>query len=155
MTGAGPASPTNGVYTQILDELIARHTTFWAAVDWLTQFGNDPKRGDYPPEWKGFLIPDHLWGEYDAPGWTANGIDPWGLQADPIGSDGNLFFRGFLKNGSNHSPSPDSRTRHSIGPTRASPASSPISGSSGPRDRIARTRRYGRFASPPPVLAFS
>jgi hypothetical protein len=84
------------VYTQILDELIARHTTFWAAVDWLTQFGNDPKRGDYPPEWKGFLIPDHLWGEYDAPGWTANGIDPWGLQADPIGSDGNLFFRGFL-----------------------------------------------------------
>ena len=84
------------VYAEILDRLIARHTTFWAAVDWLTQFGHDPKRGDYPEEWKGFLVPDHLWGKYDAPGWTANGIDPWGLQSDPIGSDGNLFFRGFL-----------------------------------------------------------
>ena len=84
------------VYADILDRLIARHTTFWAAVDWLTQFGHDPKRGDYPEEWKGFLVPDHLWGKYDAPGWTANGIDPWGLQPDPIGSDGNLFFRGFL-----------------------------------------------------------
>ncbi|PYP34226.1 MAG: hypothetical protein DMD49_00915 [Gemmatimonadetes bacterium] len=84
------------VYAQILDQLIARHTTFWAAVDWLTQFGHDPKRGDYPEAWKGTLVPDHLWGKYDAPGWTANGVDPWGLQPDPIGSDGNLFFRGFL-----------------------------------------------------------
>jgi hypothetical protein len=84
------------VYAEILDRLIARHTTFWAAVDWLTQFGHDPKRGDYPEEWKGILVPAHLWGDYDAPGWTANGIDPWGLQPDPIGSDGNLFFRGFL-----------------------------------------------------------
>lgn len=84
------------VYAQILDQLIARHTTFWAAVDWLTFIGHDPKRRDYPKEWKGFLVPEHLWGEYDAPGWTANGVAPWGLQADPIGSDGNLFFRGFL-----------------------------------------------------------
>ncbi len=30
------------------------------------------------------------------PGWTANGVEPWGLQPDPIGSDGNNFFRGFL-----------------------------------------------------------
>ena len=30
------------------------------------------------------------------PGWTANGIEPWGLQPDPIGSTGNLFFRGFF-----------------------------------------------------------
>ena len=84
------------VYTQILDKLIERHTTFWAAVDWLTQFGNDPKRGEYPLAWKGTLVPEQLWGRYDAPGWTANGVAPWGLQPDPIGSDGNLFFRGFL-----------------------------------------------------------
>jgi hypothetical protein len=84
------------VYTQILDKLIERHTTFWAAVDWLTQFGHDPKRGEYPAAWKGTLIPDDLWGNYDSPGWTANGVAPWGLQPDPIGSDGNLFFRGFL-----------------------------------------------------------
>ena len=30
------------------------------------------------------------------PGWTANGIEPWGLQPDPIGAVGNLFFRGFF-----------------------------------------------------------
>jgi hypothetical protein len=84
------------VYTEILNQLIERHTTFWAAVDWLTQFGHDPKRGEYPEAWKGLLVPEHLWGKYDAPGWTANGVDPWGLQPDPIGSDGNLFFRGFL-----------------------------------------------------------
>ncbi|MEX0681969.1 MAG: hypothetical protein WD904_07025 [Dehalococcoidia bacterium] len=84
------------VYTEILDQLIERHTTFWAAVDWLTQFGHDPQRGEYPEAWKGLLVPEHLWGKYDAPGWTANGVDPWGLQPDPIGSDGNLFFRGFL-----------------------------------------------------------
>ena len=30
------------VYTRILDELVRRHTTHWAAVDWLTQIGPDP-----------------------------------------------------------------------------------------------------------------
>ena len=84
------------VYTRILDELVSRHRTYWAAVDWLTQIGPDPKRKEYPAAWKGSLIPEHLWGEYDVPGWTANGIEPWGLQPDPIGSDGNLFFRGFF-----------------------------------------------------------
>lgn len=84
------------VYAEILDRLIERHTTFWAAVDWLTQFGHDPKRGEYPEAWKGLFVPEHLWGKYDAPGWTANGVAPWGLQPDPVGSDGNLFFRGFL-----------------------------------------------------------
>jgi len=83
------------VYTRILDELVSRHRTYWAAVDWLTQIGPDPKRKDYPDAYRP-LIPAHLWGEYDVPGWTANGIEPWGLQPDPIGSDGNLFFRGFF-----------------------------------------------------------
>ena len=83
------------VYTRILDELVRRHTTHWAAVDWLTQFGPDPDRASYPNRYKA-LIPKDLWGEYDVPGWTANGVEPWGLQPDPIGSDGNLFFRGFF-----------------------------------------------------------
>ncbi|MFT5173883.1 MAG: hypothetical protein ACI8W7_002067 [Gammaproteobacteria bacterium] len=83
------------VYTQILDKLIERHTTHWAAVDWLRQIGPDPRRGNYPKHYRG-LIPQHLWGKYDVPGWTANGIEPWGLQADPVGADGMLFFRGFL-----------------------------------------------------------
>jgi len=83
------------VYTRILDELVRRHTTHWAAVDWLTQIGPDPDRANYPSRYKA-LIPKDLWGEYDVPGWTANGVEPWGLQPDPIGSDGNLFFRGFF-----------------------------------------------------------
>lgn len=84
------------VYAEILDGLIERHTTHWAALDWLTQFGHDPQRADYPQEWLDIWIPEHLHGRYDTPGWTANGIEPWGLQPDPIGSDGNLFFRGWF-----------------------------------------------------------
>ena len=83
------------VYTRILDELLRRHTTFWAAIDWLTKLGPDPDRARYPRRYKP-LIPKDLWGRYDVPGWTANGIPPWGLQPDPIGSTGNLFFRGFF-----------------------------------------------------------
>lgn len=83
------------VYTSILDAMIRRHTTYWAAVDWLTQIGPDPDRAKYPKRYKR-LIPKDLWGKYDTPGWVANGVEPWGLQPDPIGSDGNLFFRGFF-----------------------------------------------------------
>jgi hypothetical protein len=83
------------VYGRILDELIFRHTGWWAAQDWLTQIGHDPDRANYPDLYR-FLIPAHLWGAYDVPGWTANGIEPWGLQMDPIGADGNLFFKGFF-----------------------------------------------------------
>lgn len=66
-----------------------------AAEDWLTQIGDDPKRGEYPEEYRG-LIPAAHWGNYNVPGWTANGIEPWGLQLDPIAADGNLFFKGFF-----------------------------------------------------------
>ncbi len=83
------------VYTRIADELVGRHTSFWAAIDWLTLIGHDPHPEEYPPEWLAFL-PPHLQGRYDPPGWTANGVAPWGLQPDPIGADGNLFFRGFF-----------------------------------------------------------
>jgi hypothetical protein len=83
------------VYGRILDELIFRHTGWWAARDWLTQIGHDPDRANYPDLYR-LLIPEQLWGRYDVPGWTANGIEPWGLQMDPIGADGNLFFKGFF-----------------------------------------------------------
>ena len=84
------------VYSEILNGLCERHLTYWAAYDWLTQFGHDPDRNNYPKEWIDLWIPDHKIGEYDTPGWVANGIEPWGLQADPIGADGNLFFKGWL-----------------------------------------------------------
>lgn len=83
------------VYTRIADELVARHTTFWAAIDWVTLIGRDPRRDSYPPEWQ-ILAPEELRGRYEIPGWTGNGVEPWGLQPDPIGSDGNLFFRGYF-----------------------------------------------------------
>ncbi|MGQ0698641.1 MAG: linalool dehydratase/isomerase domain-containing protein [Panacagrimonas sp.] len=82
-------------YTRIADELVGRYTTFWSAIDWLTMIGHDPNQDRYPPEWLAYL-PEHLRGRYDAPGWTANGVKPWGLQPDPVGSDGNHFFRGFF-----------------------------------------------------------
>ena len=83
------------VYARILDELVARHTTWWAASDWMTQFGHDPDRGSYPDEYRP-LIPPALWGDYDVPGWTANGIEPYGVQLDPLAADGMLFFKGFF-----------------------------------------------------------
>ena len=82
-------------YTRIADELVGRYTTYWAAVDWLTFIGHDPHQDQYPPEWLVWM-PEHMRGRYDPPGWTANGVEPWGLQPDPVGADGNLFFRGFF-----------------------------------------------------------
>ena len=83
------------VYARIADELVSRFPTFWGAIDWLTLIGNDPNRENYPPEWQVWM-PAHLRGNYDPPGWTGNGTEPWGLQPDPIAADGNLFFRGFF-----------------------------------------------------------
>ena len=82
-------------YTRIVDELATRYVTYWGAVDWLTQIGPDPARENYPPQFRGG-IPEDLRGNYDRIGWTANGVEPWGLQEDPIGADGNLFYKGWL-----------------------------------------------------------
>jgi len=86
------------VYTRIMDELATRHTAYWAAIDWNTFIGPSPDRANYTalnaPGMQ--LWPERVRGNYDAPGWTANGVEPWGLQPDPIGADGNLFFRGWL-----------------------------------------------------------
>ena len=83
------------VYSSILDEIVERYSGYWAAKDWLDQIGEDPRRGNYP---EGFvrLLPEHLVDDYDVPGWTANGVEPWGLQMDPVGADGNLFYRGWF-----------------------------------------------------------
>ena len=83
------------VYTQISDGFASRFPTYWGAIDWLTQIGDDPKRENYPPAVMN-RIPEHLRGSYNRIGWTANGIEPWGLQPDPIGADGYLFFRAWF-----------------------------------------------------------
>ena len=82
-------------YVEILDGLIERHAAWWSASDWLTQFGHDPDRATYPDAYR-LLIPPELFGDYDAPGWTANGVEPWGVQLDPIAADGMLFYKGFF-----------------------------------------------------------
>ena len=84
------------VYGRVLDELLYRHTGYWAARDWLEQIGPDPRRASYPEAWYAYFMAPELRGKYDVPGWTANGVEPWGLQMDPIGADGNLFFKGFF-----------------------------------------------------------
>ena len=83
------------VYTRIADGLASRFPTYWGAIDWLTQIGDDPKRANYP-ERDLLLMPQQLRGKYNRIGWTANGIEPWGLQRDPMGADGYLFFRGWF-----------------------------------------------------------
>jgi hypothetical protein len=82
-------------YVAILDQLIERHTGWWSAADWLTQFGPDPDRANYPDPYRA-LIPAEMWGDYDVPGWTANGTEPWGTQMDPVAADGMLFYKGFF-----------------------------------------------------------
>ncbi len=85
-------------YTRILGELITRHTDYWASIDWMTQIGPDPDRANYPEAWVARYTPPGMEGKFDVAGWTANGIEPWGLQPDPIACAGNMFFRGnFLK----------------------------------------------------------
>ncbi len=83
------------VYTRIADELVGRYTTFWSAIDWLSMIGHDPGADKYPSMWHAYM-PEYLRGQYESPGWTGNGLSPWGLQPDPIGADGNNFFRGFF-----------------------------------------------------------
>lgn len=82
-------------YTRMTDEMAKRYPTYWGAVDWLTQIGDDPKRARYPQSVMATL-PPQMRGNYNRYGWTANGTEPWGLQKDPIGADGYLFFRGWF-----------------------------------------------------------
>jgi len=89
-------------YSAVLDGLASRYHTHWAAVDWLNQFGEHHELPNYPEAWRGTLIPEHMWGTYPTPGWTANGVGtfpdgrPTGIEGDPIKAEGNLFFKGWL-----------------------------------------------------------
>jgi hypothetical protein len=82
-------------YVRIADELLWRYVSFWGGVDWNTLIGPDPNVDRYCPEWL-CCAPESLRGRYALPGWTGNGVEPWGLQPDPVGADGNLFYRGWL-----------------------------------------------------------
>ena len=90
-------------YESILKGLSNRYVTFWGAVDWMTQFGHDEEnRESYPEQFKGMLIPEKFFGNYDMPGWTGNGITrsptdaSLDVERDPIESDAMLFYKGWL-----------------------------------------------------------
>ena len=52
------------VYGRITDEFAKRYPTYWGAIDWLTQIGDDPKRAKYPPLVMATL-PPNLRGTYN------------------------------------------------------------------------------------------
>merc|ERR1719460_907431 len=89
-------------YAYVLEGLATRYRTHWAALDFLNQFGDDKKRSEYPMHWAGSVVPTSNFRQYNAPGWTGNGLGkfpngtPTGVQADPIRAEGMLFFKGWL-----------------------------------------------------------
>lgn len=83
------------VYAEILRSLCDRLTQYWAWRDWIQQRGDDPARGDYPPMYM-FFVPEGRFGEYNAPGWAGNGLQPQGFEPDPISAAGNIYYKGFL-----------------------------------------------------------
>ena len=150
------------VYGTILDELVARFTGYWAAKDWLDQIGDDPRREQYPEDWYETLIPPTLRGKYDVPGWTANGVEPWGLQMDPSGPTATSSSAASssstwacistsppTRSGTSRSTSCATGRTRSPGRTPASRSSSPASGPAAPRGATARTPRSGRCEWPP------
>ena len=145
------------VYGRVLNELAFRHTSYWAAKDWLDQIGHDPRRENYPQGWYENLIPKQLWGQYDVAGWTANGVEPWGLQMDPIGTRRQPLLQGLVPaaDGLLHvryrrpqvaaaiRRRPGRRKHLHLEPTREPPTTSPTSGPSGSRAAIERIPRSG------------
>jgi len=102
---AGNRTPAwREVYVEILDGLLKRHVSFWGAVDWNTQFGNDPDNNNYPYLYKGTLIPsgEKFKTNYNAPGWTGNGLphpveeSSDGVCPDVLDANAMLFFKGWL-----------------------------------------------------------
>jgi len=37
-------TPARETYSRIIGELVSRYPTYWGAVDWLTQIGDDPAK---------------------------------------------------------------------------------------------------------------
>ena len=57
------------IYSRIADGFVSRYPTYWGAIDWLTQIGDDPKRAHYPEQVMATL-PEPLRGKYNRFDWT-------------------------------------------------------------------------------------
>src|SRR5260370_16718373 len=68
------------VYGSILDQLLMRYGTYWGAIDWQTQLGHDPQRGNYPEALNRLYIPADRQRPYPFPGSTPNATQPLALQ---------------------------------------------------------------------------
>ena len=110
-----------------MDGLASRYTTHWAAVDWLTQFGPDPDRGRYPRGWRGMLVFGDLWGEYDAPGWTANGTATAGTATTGMATTGIATTGNADDDGMNTSTPQMKHDGIQHGSDAAGPSSAPLS----------------------------
>ena len=84
------------VYSDLLDRMTQRYTTYWAAKDWIEQIGPDPDRNAYPEAFFPLIIPSELRGKYDKPGWAHNGLAPWGRESDPCAAVGAVYYKSFL-----------------------------------------------------------
>ena len=91
------------IYVDMMDGVCERFATFWAAVDFNTQFGEDPDNRSYPsPLAK--LVPNGLMNKgYNIPGWIGNGIRQEHVntgecivEPDAISTRSMLFFKGWF-----------------------------------------------------------
>jgi hypothetical protein len=91
------------IYEQMLDGICTRWTTFWAANDFNTQFGDDPGNESYPSAMS-MLLPSgrHNTG-YNIPGWVGNGLRQEHIntgkivvEPDVIATRSMLFFKGWF-----------------------------------------------------------
>ena len=86
------------LYSKILDFSAQRFLEYWTLFDWVERRGPDPDRNNYPDWWYQVVIPAGYKGKYDAPGWAANGLEPYEYDPDPVRANGscNVMYKGYL-----------------------------------------------------------
>jgi hypothetical protein len=95
------------IYVDMMNGICDRWTTFWASVDFNTQFGDDPNNRSYPSAFKQFLPPGKYNEGYNIPGWIGNGTRQEHhrtssetinnvVEPDVIDTRSMLFFKGWF-----------------------------------------------------------
>jgi len=91
------------IYVKMMDDLCERFSTFWGAVDFNTQFGDDPDNTQYPSPLSQLIPPGMMNQGYNIPGWTGNGMKlehvntgSTIVEPDAISTRSMLFFKGWF-----------------------------------------------------------